>query len=48
MQTKGKSLDSIDNPSTSLLEASVSISFALLICYVIFKMTKSKKEISND
>ena len=48
MQSKGKSLDSIDNPSTSLLEASVSLSFALLICYVIFKMTKDKKEVLND
>lgn len=48
MQLKGKSLDSMDNPSTSLLEASVSLSFALLICYTIFKISKQKKEVLND
>lgn len=48
MQSQGKSLDNMDNPSTSLLEASASLSIGLLICYIISRMTKNKKEVLND
>ncbi len=48
MQSKGKSLDSLDHPSTSLPEATISLSVALFICYIIFKMTKETREVLND
>lgn len=48
VQSKGKSLDSMNNPSTSLLEATASLSIGLLLCYIFFRMTKTKKEVFND
>lgn len=47
-QSQGKSLDSIENPSATIAQATLSLVFALLICYVFFNMTKAKREVSDD
>lgn len=48
LQSQGKSLDSIENPSTPLSTAVLSLAFALLVSYVFFTMTRNKKEDLND
>lgn len=42
LQMKGKPLDSLDNPDTSILTAAGSLLFAMLICWIFYKISKQK------
>lgn len=48
IQSQGKSLDSMEDPSTSLTAAAASLSISLFLCYIFFRMNKTKREVLND